>query len=63
MGVISGPAGKDARVLSLVAAAFIAVMSFANLATMAIPKLERGQEAVIARIADVNAELTRSENK
>ncbi|HKQ79441.1 MAG TPA: hypothetical protein VJ810_37450 [Blastocatellia bacterium] len=39
-----------------VAAAFIAVMSYANLATMAIPALESRQQKVIARIADLNAE-------
>jgi len=39
-----------------VAAAFIAVMSYANLATMAIPALESRQQKAIARIADLNTE-------
>jgi hypothetical protein len=39
-----------------IAAAFIVVMSYSNLATMAIPAQKREQNAIVARITDLNAE-------
>ena len=44
------------KAFQCVAVVFLAVMSYANLTTMTIPALERSQEAVVARIANMSAE-------